>query len=80
MVGGLILLFDLWLIGHYRLDGITAVLLTVGFAAGFEYLVVRPASKSTINHTDETRYLRFDSTKITSARNIYGCNVYRPAY
>ncbi len=46
LAGGLVLLFNLWLIGRYNLEGIPVLLLTFGFAAVYEYLVVRPASKS----------------------------------
>lgn len=45
LVGGVILLFNLWLIGQYNLSGIPVLLLTLGFAIGYEFLVVRPASK-----------------------------------
>lgn len=47
LIGGCVLLFNLWLVGNYNLGGIPAFLLTFGFAAGYEYLVVRPASKAT---------------------------------
>lgn len=46
LIGGCVLLFNLWLVGHYNLEGISVLLLTLGFAAGYEYLVVRPASKA----------------------------------
>lgn len=39
--GGIVLLFNLWLIGHYQLDGLPVLLLTFGFAAAFELFVVR---------------------------------------
>lgn len=45
LVGGAILIFNLWLIGNYNLKGIPVLLLTFGFAAGYEFLVVRPATK-----------------------------------
>jgi len=45
LVGGVVLLFNLWLIGQYNLNGIPVLLLTLGFAVGYEFLVVRPASK-----------------------------------
>jgi len=45
LFGGVVLIFNLWLIGHYNLAGIPVLLLTFGFAIGFEYLVVRPSSK-----------------------------------
>ena len=46
LIGGLVLLFNLWLIGNYNLEGIPVLLLTFGFAVGYEYLVVRPASRA----------------------------------
>lgn len=45
LLGGLVLLFNLWLIGQYNLEGISVLLLTFGFAVGYELLVVRPISK-----------------------------------
>lgn len=42
MFGGCILLINLYVIGHYNLEGFPALLLTLGFAVGYEYLVVRP--------------------------------------
>ncbi len=47
LIGGGILLFNLWLIGSYNLEGVPVLLLTFGFTVGCEYLVVRPASKPT---------------------------------
>jgi hypothetical protein len=46
LFGGVVLLFNLWLIGQYKLEGIVVLLLTFGFAIGYEFLVVRPISKS----------------------------------
>lgn len=46
LFGGVILLLNLWLIGNYNLQGLPVFLLTFGFAIGYEYLVVRPASKA----------------------------------
>ena len=43
LIGGAVLLFNLWLIGQYRLEGIPVLLLTIGFAVGYELLVVWPA-------------------------------------
>ena len=40
-----ILLFNLWLIGNFGISGIAVLLLTFGFAAGFEFLVVRPVAR-----------------------------------
>jgi len=45
LIGGAVLVFNLWLIGSYNLQGIPVLLLTFGFAAGYEFLVVRPATK-----------------------------------
>ncbi len=44
LLGGAILVFNLCLIGRYNLSGIPVLLLTFGFAIGFEYLVIRPSS------------------------------------
>ena len=43
MFGGVVLLFNLWLIGRYDLAGTAVLLLTFGFAIGYELLVVRLA-------------------------------------
>jgi hypothetical protein len=48
LIGGAVLLFNLWLIGAYHLSGIPVLLLTIGFAVGYELLVVRPAKSSDI--------------------------------
>lgn len=45
LFGGAVLLFNLWLIGAYRLEGIPVLLLTFGFAIGFEYLIVKQIGK-----------------------------------
>jgi hypothetical protein len=45
LFGGLVLIFNLWLIGRHSLEGVPVLLLTFGFAIGFEFLVVRPISK-----------------------------------
>jgi len=47
--GGLVLMFNIWLIGNYNLDGIPVLLLTFGFAIGYEYLVVKPSTKQNKN-------------------------------
>lgn len=46
LFGGAVLLFNLWLIGRYNLQGIPVLLLTFGFAIGYEVIVVRPVSKT----------------------------------
>jgi hypothetical protein len=45
LIGGCIIVFNLWLIGRYRLDGVLVLVLTVGVAAAFELLIVRPLKK-----------------------------------
>ncbi len=45
LLGAFILLFNLWVIGNYNLQGIPVLLLTLGFAICYEYFVVRPVSK-----------------------------------
>ena len=49
LIGGVVLLINLWLIGRYYLEGIPVLLLTLGFAGGYEYLVERPISKAAKN-------------------------------
>ena len=44
IVGGIILFFNLWLIGQYNLKGFVVLFLTFGFAIGYEYFIVRPSS------------------------------------
>lgn len=39
--GGAVLLFNLWLIGSLSISGWPVLLLTVGFAVGYEAFVVR---------------------------------------
>lgn len=54
MVGGLVLLFNLWLAGAYNISGVPLVLMTFGVALIFEYGVVRPLSKQpTRGESDE---------------------------
>lgn len=45
LFGGAVLLFNLWLIGHFNIEGVAVLLLTIGFAVAFEFAVVRPLSK-----------------------------------
>jgi hypothetical protein len=51
VLGGAILVFNLWLIGHFNIKGIFVLLLTFGFAAGYEALVVRPFAKNSTRQT-----------------------------
>ena len=46
LFGGAVILFNLWLIGQYHLEGIAVLLMTLGFAIGYELLVVRPVVQS----------------------------------
>lgn len=46
LFGGAVLLFNLWLIGRNGLEGVPVLLLTFGFAIGYELLVVRPVAKA----------------------------------
>ncbi len=41
LLGGVVLLFNLWLIGHYAIEGLPILLMTFGFAIVYEYAVVR---------------------------------------
>lgn len=41
LVGGAIILFNLWLVGHYRIEGVMVLVLTFGVAVAFELLIVR---------------------------------------
>ncbi len=45
LLGGAMLLFNLWLIGQYSIEGITVLLMTFGFAIAYEYMLVRRASE-----------------------------------
>ncbi|MDM1757179.1 MULTISPECIES: hypothetical protein [unclassified Acinetobacter] len=41
IICGLILLFNLWLIGNYNIQGLPVFILTFGFAVVFEMLITR---------------------------------------
>jgi hypothetical protein len=43
LLGGAVLLFNLWLIGYYSIEGFPVLLMTFGFAIAYEYIVVRRA-------------------------------------
>lgn len=45
LLGGAILLFNIWLIGRYSIEGIPMLLLIFGFAAAYESVVVRSAKE-----------------------------------
>lgn len=42
--GAAVLVLNLWLIGYYNVTGLPVLLLTFGFAAVYEWLVVRRAA------------------------------------
>jgi len=44
--GAAVLILNLWLIGRYNITGPTVLVLTFGFAIGFELIVVRAATSS----------------------------------
>lgn len=44
-IGAGVLLFNLWLCGSCNITGVPLLLLTVGFAVGFEFLIVRPMAR-----------------------------------
>lgn len=45
LFGGAVLLMNLILIGRYNLSGVPVLLLTFGFAIGFEFIIVRTVTK-----------------------------------
>jgi hypothetical protein len=49
LFGAAVILFNLWLIGQYNLEGVAVLLLTFGFAIGYELVVVHPAAKAEKN-------------------------------
>lgn len=46
LIGGAVLLFIFWFIGHYNIQGPAVLLVTFGFVAVYELLVVRPQIKN----------------------------------
>lgn len=52
LFGAAVILFNLWLIGSLNLTGPLALLLTFGFAIGFEFLVVRPIVRKSDSPSD----------------------------
>jgi len=45
LLGGAILLFNLWLIERHSIEGIPVLLMTFGFAVAYEYVVIRRAKE-----------------------------------
>lgn len=52
LIGGAVIFLNLMIIGYFNLEGIPVILMTFGFAIGYEYLAVKPA-KSQVE-TDKT--------------------------
>ena len=55
LIGGAVLLFNLWLIGRYNLQGMSVLLLTFGFALGYEFLVVRPSKPKDNSESEKSK-------------------------
>lgn len=45
LFGGAVILFNLWLGGHYNIEGVALLIMTFGFAVGYELVVVRAIGK-----------------------------------
>lgn len=45
LVGGLLILFNLWLCGEYNIEGAPLLLLTAGVAVALEFGVIRRLDK-----------------------------------
>ena len=46
ILGGVIILFNLTFAGYYTIEGIPLLMMSFGFAIGYEYLIVRPLIKN----------------------------------
>lgn len=57
LVGGAILLFNLWLIGQYNVSGIPVMLLTIGFAVAYEFFVVRLFARPSTETNENDQHL-----------------------
>lgn len=57
LFGGAVILFNLWLGGHYNIEGVALLIMTFGFAVGYELVVVRAIGKpeSVGNASDANR-------------------------
>ena len=53
LIGGVVLLFNIWLVGRYNLHGISDLLLIFGFAFGYEFLIVRPTKPKSGSESDK---------------------------
>ena len=72
IIGSVILLFNLTLCGHYGIEGIALLLMTFGFAIGFEYLVVKPAIKAdaTKQKSIRSKFSQITTSELQSASNL----------
>ena len=50
LLGVAVILFLLWLIGHFNVSGMPMVALIIGFAIGYELLIVGPHVKGRGNN------------------------------
>lgn len=41
ILGGMIILFNLWFIGNYQIEGIVILLMTLGVALLFEFVLIK---------------------------------------
>lgn len=41
ILGGVIILFNLWFIGNYQIEGVVILLMTLGVALLFEFVIVK---------------------------------------
>lgn len=41
IIGGVIILFNLWFIGNYQIEGIAILLMTLGVALLFEFVLIK---------------------------------------
>ena len=53
IIGGIIILFNLWLIGNYQLTGIMVLILTVGVALLFEFVLVKQFASDRVGKQTE---------------------------
>ena len=72
IIGSVILLFNLTLCGHYGIEGIALLLMTFGFAIGFEYLVVKPSIKAeaTKQKSIRSKFSQITTSELQSASNL----------
>ena len=80
LFGAAVVLFNLWLVGEYRLSAVPTLLLTFGFAALYEWLVVRPSvvSSKTPNRSEAPSHARLPAV-VTPAAEIAQIKSVNPA-